>query len=66
MAGQVSIAENIARVSAAGYELAQQLYRVGAWGEGVQGHAEELNSLRDQLRNLDTLLAATSDSSQDM
>jgi hypothetical protein len=69
MADQVSVAENIARVSTAGFELAQQLYELthseGA-EEKVRCCGEELGALRVQLQNLDMLLATMSDDSGEM
>jgi len=48
MAYQVSIAENIAKVVGAGFELTQQLYkiadRVGASGSEVRSYAKEINA----------------------
>lgn len=54
MANQVSVAESIARVSTAGFELAQQLYVSSE--EDVRNNTEEMNALRNQLQNLDVLL----------
>ena len=54
MVNQVSVAESIARVSTAGFELAQQLY-VASEEEG-RNNTEEMNALRSQLQNLDVLL----------
>ena len=54
MANQVSVAESIARVSTAGFELAQQLYVSSE--EEVRNNTEEINALRSQLQNLDVLL----------
>jgi hypothetical protein len=54
MVNQVSVAESIARVSTAGFELAQQLY-VASEEEG-RNNTEEMNALRSQLKNLDVLL----------
>jgi hypothetical protein len=54
MANQVSVAESIARVSTAGFELAQQLY--AATEEEVRNNTKEMNTLRSQLQNLDVLL----------
>jgi len=66
MAGQVSVAENIERVSTAGFELAQQLYRVSASGEEFQSCKEEITSFRSQLQSLDVLLATSFDESSDL
>jgi hypothetical protein len=63
MADQVSVAENIERVSTAGFELAQQLHCVSASGREIQ---EEINSFRSQLQSLDVLLATSFDESSDL
>jgi hypothetical protein len=63
MAGQVSVAEGIVRVSTSGFELAQQLY--GTSEDEIRSHTEELNALRSQLQNLDVLLATMSDVAQE-
>ncbi|KAE9379655.1 hypothetical protein N431DRAFT_398071 [Stipitochalara longipes BDJ] len=63
MADQVSVAENIERVSTAGFELAQQLHGVSASGKEIQ---EEINSFRSQLQSLDVLLATSFDESSDL
>ena len=59
----MSVAENIARVSTAGFELAQQLHEL-AHSEGaaeeVRSCGEEIGALRVQLQNLDMLLASMS------
>jgi hypothetical protein len=54
MVNQVSVAESIARVATAGFELAQQLY--AASEEEVRNNKEEMNALRGQLQNLDVQL----------
>ncbi len=54
MANQVSVAESIARVSTAGFELAQQLYVASE--EEVRNSTKEMDALRGQLQNLDLLL----------
>ena len=54
MANQVSVAESIARVSTAGFELAQLLYVASE--EEVRNNTEEMNALMSQLQNLDVLL----------
>jgi hypothetical protein len=64
MADQVSVAQNIERVSTAGFELAQQLHRVSVSGEGI--YKEEINSFRSQLQSLDVLLATSFDESSDL
>jgi hypothetical protein len=66
MADQVSVAENIERVSTAGLELAQHLHRAGASGEEVQTHKEEINLFRTQLQDLDVLLATSLEESIDL
>ena len=63
MADQVSVAENIERVSTAGIELARQLHGVSDPGKEVQ---EEINSFRSQLQSLDMLLASNYDESSDL
>jgi len=64
MADQVNVAENIERVSAAGFELAQQLHRVSESGEVID--KEEIESFRSQLQILDMLLATSFDGSSDL
>lgn len=54
MANQVSVAESVAKMSKAGFELAQQLYVASE--EEVRNNKEEMNALRGQLQNLDVLL----------
>jgi hypothetical protein len=54
MANQVSVAESIARVSTAGFELAQQLYVASE--EVVRSNTKEMSAVRGQLQNLDVLL----------
>jgi hypothetical protein len=66
MANQVSVAENIERVSRAGFELAEQLRRASILGDEVHSYKEEINSFRSQLRGLDVLLATSFDESSDL
>jgi hypothetical protein len=66
MPDQVSVAENIERVSTAGLELAQHLHRACASGEEVQTHNEEINLFRTQLQDLDVLLATSLEESIDL
>ena len=66
MADQVSIAENIERVSTAGFELAEQLRRASTSGDEVHSYKEEINSFRSQLQRLDVLLATSFDESSEL
>ncbi len=54
MANQVTVAESIAKMSTAGFELAQQLYVASE--EELRNNKEEMNALRSQLQNLYVLL----------
>ncbi|KAH8768519.1 hypothetical protein BGZ57DRAFT_469145 [Hyaloscypha finlandica] len=66
MANQVSVAENIERVSTAGFELAEQLRRASTSADKVHSYKEEINSFRSQLQSLDVLLATSFDESSDL
>jgi hypothetical protein len=66
MANQVSVAENIERVSTAGFELAEQLRRASTSADKVHSYKEENNSFRSQLQSLDVLLATSFDESSDL
>ena len=66
MADQVSVAENISRVSTAGFELAEQLHRASTSGDEVHSYKEEIISFRSQLQSLDVFLATSFDESSDL
>jgi hypothetical protein len=63
MNDQVSVTENIEKLSNAGFELARQLHGVSEPSKEVH---EEINSFRSQLQSLDILLASTYDESSDL
>ena len=54
------VADEIARVSNAGFELAQELYCLSDPGKEIP---EEIDSFRSQLQSLDMLLASYDESS---